>query len=130
MNSPFTIGVAQKVVKRPEVVQAVVTNKDTRAGIMAIFQIVLQRTPTKAEFDMAANFLQQEARMQSSVAAATADAGAAAQKRAEAQVKRDQNDNGARKAVMNYGEIVQRLTLSPWETFQALMFCNEAAYLN
>lgn len=131
MNSPFTIGIAQKVVKRPEVVDAVITRKDSRAGIMAIFQIVLQRTPNKAEFDMAMNFLQTEAKMQSSVTAATAQATAAGMKQAEAQLKRDQNNNNAKKAVVNEGELVERLTLSPWETLvQALMFCNEAAYLN
>ncbi len=131
MNSPFTIGIAQKVVKRPEVVQAVVNQKDSRAGIMAIFQIVLQRTPNKAEFDMAMNFLQAEAKMQSSVAAATAQSTATGMKQAEAQLKRDQNNNNAKKAIVNEGDLVERVTLSPWETLvQALMFCNEAAYLN
>jgi len=131
MNSPFTISVAQKIVRRPEVVQAVFNNKDTRAGILAVFQIVLQRTPSKAEFDMAAQFLQQEAKMQSEVAASTAQASAEGQKRAEAELKREQNNNNAKKAVMNYGELVHRGSLSPWETLvQALMFCNEAAYLN
>jgi hypothetical protein len=131
MNSPFTIGIAQKVVKRPEVVQAVVNQKDSRAGIMAIFQIVLQRTPSKAEFDMAMNFLQAEAKMQSSVVAATVQSTATGMKQAEAQLKRDQDNNNAKKAIVNEGDLVERVTLSPWETLvQALMFCNEAAYLN
>jgi mono/diheme cytochrome c family protein len=131
MNSPFTIGIAQKVVKRPEIVQAVSVQKDPRAGILAIFQIVLQRTPSKAEFDMALNFLQAEAKMQGSVVAATAQATATAMKQAELQLRRDQNSDGAKKAIVNEGELVRRLALSPWETLvQALMFCNEAAYLN
>ena len=131
MNSPFSIGVAQKVVKRPEVIQAVSVQKDPRAGILAIFQIVLQRTPSKAEFDMAMDFLQHEAKIQASVVAATAQATTTAMKQAELQLKRDQNADGAKKAIVNEGELVQRLTLSPWETLvQALMFCNEAAYLN
>jgi hypothetical protein len=119
------------VVKRPEVVQAVVNQKDSRAGIMAIFQIVLQRTPSKAEFDMAMNFLQAEAKMQSSVVAATVQSTATGMKQAEAQLKRDQDNNNAKKAIVNEGDLVERVTLSPWETLvQALMFCNEAAYLN
>jgi hypothetical protein len=131
MNSPFTVGIAQKVVKRPEVIEAVVNQKNSRAGIMAVFQIVLQRTPSKAEFDMAMNFLQEEAKMQAGVAAATSEGVAKAMKQAEAQLKRDQNGDGKNKAVVNDGELVQRATLSPWETLvQALMFCNEAAYLN
>jgi hypothetical protein len=98
---------------------------------MAVFQIVLQRTPSKAEVDMAMNFLQEEAKMQAGVAAATSEGVAKAMKQAEAQLKRDQNGDGKNKAVVNDGELVQRATLSPWETLvQALMFCNEAAYLN
>jgi len=131
MNSPFTLGIAQKVVPRPEVVEAVVTNKDARSGILNIFQIVLQRTPTKAEFEMALRFLQTEAKEQAKVASATAKSLTEGQKKAEELFRRSQTDNDTRKAVVNEGELVRRTTLSPWESLvQALMFCNEAAYLN
>ncbi|MEI6712187.1 MAG: PSD1 and planctomycete cytochrome C domain-containing protein [Verrucomicrobiota bacterium] len=131
MNSPFTLSIAQKVVQRPEVVEAVVTNKDARSGILNIFQIVLQRTPTKTEFEMALRFLQTEAKEQAKVASATAKSLTEGQKKAEELVRRSQTDNDTRKAVVNEGELVRRTTLSPWESLvQALMFCNESAYLN
>ncbi|MEK0446372.1 MAG: hypothetical protein RLZZ399_1693 [Verrucomicrobiota bacterium] len=131
MNSPFTVGVVQKIVSRPEVVEGVVAKKDYRLGVQAIFRIVLQRTASPEEIAMAKDFLDQEARAQEKVKAATAEIAAAAMKRAEAAAKSAQNDGGARKAIANEGELVRRSALSPWETLvQALMFCNEAAYLN
>jgi hypothetical protein len=134
MNSPFTIGVVQKVSQRLELAEAVA--RDMRMGIMMVFQIVLQRSPTKEESDMAYKFIVKEAWMQKNVAAGVAKTGAAAQKRAEEQLKtvretsKDVREE-ARKAVLNEGELVQRHAMSPWESLvQALMFCNEAAYLN
>ncbi|MEY5026453.1 MAG: hypothetical protein RLZZ244_1981, partial [Verrucomicrobiota bacterium] len=131
MNSPFTIGVAQKVVKRREVVDALVRQKDTRAGILAIFQIVLQRTPSQQEFEMAYRFVSAEAKNQGRVDEAMKQAEVDFQKQAERDLRSQQRNEGARKAILNEGELVQRVTLSPWETLvQALMFCNEATYLN
>jgi hypothetical protein len=131
MNSPFTIGVAQKVVKRREVVDALVRQKDTRAGILAIFQIVLQRTPSQQEFEMAYRFVSAEAKNQGRVDEAMKQAEVDFQKQAERDLRNQQRNEGARKAILNEGELVQRVTLSPWETLvQALMFCNEATYLN
>ncbi|MEI6712681.1 MAG: PSD1 and planctomycete cytochrome C domain-containing protein [Verrucomicrobiota bacterium] len=134
MNSPFTMGVVQHIAKRPELVNAVAVQKDTRAGIMAVFQIVLQRTPSKSEYDMALAFLQKEAKMQGTEVLETSQIAADGMKRAEALLKADQNATGrraAKKAVTNEGELVQRHALSPWESLvQSLMFCNEAAYLN
>jgi hypothetical protein len=41
------------------------------------------------------------------------------------------NSNNARKAIVNEGELTQRVAFSPWETLvQALIFANEAAYIN
>ncbi len=134
MNSPFTIGVVQKIAKRPELAEAVA--RDMRAGILTVFQIVLQRSPTKEESEMAYNFIAREARMQKEVVSKTSKLAADAQKRAEADLKQAQTNTQsarveAKKAILNEGEIVQRHALSPWESLvQALMFCNEAAYLN
>jgi hypothetical protein len=132
MNSPFTVGVVQKVSQRAELAEAV--KRDTKAGIMMAFQIVLQRSPTKDESDMAYAFLQKEARMQKDVVSGTAKLAAEGMKRAQADIEAEKNKKGrqeAKKAIMNEGELVQRHALSPWESLvQSLMFCNEAAYLN
>ena len=131
MNSPFIAEIVQNVVKRPEVVEAVARNHDTTAGIVAIFRIVLQRTPTQIEKEMAMKFLVTENKFQSAVKSETAQTTAAAAKLAEAAFKRAQNNNGAKKAILNEGELVQRVTFSPWEALvQAIMFSNEAAYVN
>jgi len=131
MNSPFIAEIVQNVVKRPEVVEAVARNHDTTAGIVAIFRIVLQRTPTQIEKEMAMKFLITENKFQSAVKSETAQTTAAAAKLAEAAFKRAQNNNGAKKAILNEGELVQRVTFSPWEALvQAIMFSNEAAYVN
>ncbi|MEI6715303.1 MAG: PSD1 and planctomycete cytochrome C domain-containing protein [Verrucomicrobiota bacterium] len=135
MNSPFTIGLVQNVAKRPELVQAIAVQKDTRAGILAVFQIVLQRTPTKLEYDMALDFLQREARTQTQEVAKTAQFAAAGMKQAEATLAKAKQDEkgraGLKSAIGNEGELVQRHALSPWESLiQAIMFCNETSYLN
>ena len=76
-------------------------------------------------------FLINENKLQSSVKSETAQTTAAAAKLAEAALKRAQNNNGAKKAILNEGELVQRVTFSPWEALvQAIMFSNEAAYVN
>ncbi len=199
MNSPFAAQVVQRVVNRPEVVQAVAVEKNTKAGIVAIFRILLQRTPSIKEQEMALAFLVNENKFQSSVKAATADINKEAAKIAATKVKAQQNNNGGKKAVLNDGEfeganvtltkgtnlvmnvlnvadlhvgaavsgqgvppgttivsvagttvtlsnkatagsttaslraadLVQRVTFSPWEALvQAIMFSNEAAYVN
>ena len=131
MNSPFIAEIVQGVVKRPEVVDAVARNHDTNAGIVAIFRIVLQRTPSQVEKEMAMKFLVNENKMQSAVKSQTAQTTLAATKMAEATLKKAQNNNGTKKAILNEGELVQRVTFSPWEALvQAIMFSNEAAYVN
>ena len=41
------------------------------------------------------------------------------------------NRSDALKAIQNKGEVVDRKTLTPWETYaQALLFSNEASYIN
>lgn len=131
MNSPFAAAIVQRIVARPEVVQAVKVNKDTNAGIVAIFRIILQRTPTLQEREMALKFLVNESKFQSTVKAETADANKEGAKMAANKLRSLQNSNNAKKAVVNEGELVQRITFSPWEALvQAIMFSNEAAYVN
>jgi hypothetical protein len=199
MNSPFVANIVQRIVARPEVIQAVAVEKSTDAGINAIFRIILQRLPTPVERQMATRFLVEEAKQQQGVRAETADINKEAAKRAENRIKGQQNNNGAKKAILNdleldgeavtltkntntvsnvtnaaelrvgwtvtgqgipadtvitsitgstvtlskkaqvsakdaklrAADIVQRITFSPWETLvQAILFSNEAAYVN
>jgi len=131
MNSPFSASVVQNIVKRPEVVNAVAVEKNTDKGITAIFKIVLQRSPSPLERKLAMEFLLKENSAQASVKAQTAQITKDAAKMAQDKVKRAQNTNNGRSAIANEGEAVQRVTFSPWETLvQALLFSNEAAYIN
>jgi hypothetical protein len=77
------------------------------------------------------DFLISENNKQASVKAQTAQITKDAAKTAQDKVKRAQNTNNGRNAIANEGEAVQRVTFSPWETLvQALLFSNEAAYIN
>jgi len=105
--------------------------KNTDAGIVAVFKIVLQRTPTVAERKMALEFLIQESKAQDAVKLATDAIASQAMKQAEVRLKIATSNNNAKKAIVNHGQLVQRTAFSPWETLvQALIFCNEAAYVN
>ncbi|NBV87455.1 MAG: DUF1553 domain-containing protein, partial [Verrucomicrobia bacterium] len=131
MNSPFVASIVQNVVKRPEVVQAVSREHNTDAGIVAVFRIVLQRTPTPVEKEMAKAFLISENRMQAQVRSDSTQIAQAAAKKAEQKLQNEQRSNNARKAIINDGDLVQRAVFTPWEALvQAIMFSNEAAYVN
>ena len=133
LNSPFTLGVVQSISRREDLKAAVM--RDTRAGISMVFQIVLQRSPSSEELALAHDFLLLEARRQNKELAETRNTVAEAQKLAEAQLKSARaaktDGHDARQEIINEGELVARQTLSPWEALiQALMFSNEAAYLD
>jgi hypothetical protein len=131
MNSAFAGLVVQNIVKRPEVVQAVGLERNTDKGITAVFRIVLQRSPTPSERAMALNFLVNENAKQKEAKADSAALTKEAAARAAQKLKSAQNNNNARKAIVNEGELTQRVAFSPWETLvQALLFANEAAYMN
>ena len=104
MNSSFAAQVVQKIVNRPEVVQAVSVEKNTKAGIVAIFRIILQRTPTVQEQEMALQFLLKEKSAQDSVKSATVEIAREALKRAGDQLKAEQKNERATKAIINDGE--------------------------
>ena len=132
MNSPFVVAVTKRIVARPEVARA----ENDRQRILAIYQIVLQRTPSKQEFDLAMAFLITENKNQATedanarVMTAEAQRLAVAQAKRAAQGGRNQLQNMT-SAIVNEGELVARVRLSPWETLvQTLLFANEAAYVN
>ena len=131
MNSPFVAGLVQKIVQRQEVVNAILVERNTDKGIIALFKIILQRAPTLIEQKLALEFLIEETRHQQAVKLATDPITTQAMKVAETRYKILQTQNNARKAIVNQGDLIKRTTFSPWETLvQSLIFCNETAYTN
>lgn len=127
MNSPMAIDVARRVVARPEVQRA---DNDFRR-VTAIYRILFQRQPKRAEAETGIAFIRAEAARQAEVEAMGTDIAkktAQITKRIEDRRKRD---NDAMKEIQNEGEIVERKVLSPWESYvHALLFANESAYVN
>jgi len=131
MNSSFVAQIVQNIVKRPEIVQAVREGSDR--GLTAVYRVVLQRIPTASERERAMKFLlaenKQQATMKVEAAKLSQDAAKTADKKAK--TAQAQSAKSAFQAIQNEGEMVQRVAFSPWETLvQALLFSNEAAYVN
>ena len=125
MNSAMAVDVARRVIARPEVAGA----RDDLSRIVAVYRVIFQRNPKPAELQMAVKFLGLEAKTQSEGGNIGADLKVTAKivaKRAEAK-----KSASGTKAIQNEGDIVDRRPLTPWETYaQALLFSNEAAYVN
>ena len=131
MNSSFVAAIVQNIVKRPEIVNAVSIQKDTDKGVSAVYRLVLQRLPTAAERKRAIDFLVMENKMQAAIKNEAAQINKDATKMAEKKLQSAQNAKTASAALVNEGELVQRVAFSPWEALvQALLFSNEAAYVN
>jgi hypothetical protein len=132
MNSPFIIDVVRRIMNRPEIKPAFAA-RDLDGAIRAIYQVVFQRTPTPAELEKAKEFLLVELKHQKEIEKQQSELLARSQQRAEQllEAERTKSTVAARAAVINEGELVARVALTPWETLvQALLFSNEAAYLN
>ncbi|MEQ1852370.1 MAG: PSD1 and planctomycete cytochrome C domain-containing protein [Chthoniobacteraceae bacterium] len=133
MNSPMAVDVARKILTRPEVVR----QPGDLYRINAIYRVIFQRMPNPREVRMTLAFVEMENKLQTETAA---DAGSLVNasasdtasktgktKKPGAKKKNDSNFG----AIQNEGTGVVRSVLSPWETFvQALLFSNEAAYVN
>ncbi|MEY5025699.1 MAG: hypothetical protein RLZZ244_1227 [Verrucomicrobiota bacterium] len=132
MNSPFVVSVAKRIVARPEVARA----ENDRQRILGIYQIVLQRTPSKEEYDLAVSFLTREAKFQAAEIAATVGLTQKAQGLAEKDLNTAMKGStnqlrNMTSQIVNEGSVVDRVRLSPWETLvQSLLFSNEVAYVN
>lgn len=128
MNSPMSVDVARKILTRPEVQSA---GADVQK-IMAVYRVIFQRTATPDEVKTGLKFVQKESTQQAQVEEAMKTQTLTATKRADAKLKRKLIGNEAKfGAIKNEGEVVPRTAMSPWETYvQALLFANEAAYLN
>jgi hypothetical protein len=147
MNSPMAVDVTRKIVAQPEVAGA----SDALGRLFGIYRIIFQRPPTQAEIQLAYQFVGNEAKdaAPDPTASASAALGSKAKGKSlsaamnpqqlaklEAQEKRKQaakaaGRKGATAAIQNEGSRVERKALTPWETYvQALLFSNEAAYVN
>jgi hypothetical protein len=121
----MSVDVARRVVARPEVAGA----RDDLSRVVAIYRVIFQRNPKPAELQMATKFLGLETKTPAEGGNVAADLKTTAKivaKRAEAK-----KSASGTKAIQNEGEIVDRRPLTAWETYaQALLFSNEAAYVN
>ena len=132
MNSPFAIDVVRRIVEREEVKRAVARGR-TEEAVHSVYQVVFQRTPTPAELQKAVKFIQTETAQQKAVEQEQSKLLELSEKRAEELLKNQKSSAkvAAKAAVLNEGSLVKRSVLSPLETLvQALLFSNEAAYLN
>jgi Protein of unknown function (DUF1553) len=132
MNSSFTIGIVRRIMDRAEVKASLASKRDDDV-IRAVYRVVFQRTPNAIELEKAAKFLQLENARQKDFEQQQRGLLAKAQQRAEKTLdaEKSRNSIAARATVVNEGRLVERTALKPWEALvQALLFSNEAAYLN
>jgi hypothetical protein len=129
MNSPMAVDVARHVIGRQEVVSTPAGADFNR--VQKIYEIIYQRAPKPHEIKMAISFVSGELAKQAATVKTMKDIAAKAQMNAEKKQTTMMNSSDAMKAIQNEGQIIERRPLSPWETYaQALMFSNEASYIN
>jgi hypothetical protein len=117
MNSAMSVDVVRRVVNRPEFTSA----RDNLAKITALYEIIFQRMPTRAEYEMGLRFVAAEEQ--------DPDAGTVVKTTASRGGGRNRMDSRA--PVRNEGFRVARRPLSAWATYaQALLFSNETVYVN
>ncbi len=123
MNSPMSVDVTRRIVGRPEFTGA----RDDLGRISALYRIIFQRMPVKSlskenprdEWKMGLEFVKIESQDW------------AANNFAAKNLKQGRDRMDARAAIKNDGFRVSRRALNAWETYaQALLFSNEAAYVN
>ena len=124
MNSAMSVDVARKILARPEVA----AKTGDLYKVSAIYRVIFQRYPKMDEIRRATEFLRTEAQNQSSIAAEIgAKLAAGKSKNGPGKGRGDSKYS----AIQNEGLTVSRKALTPWETYiQALLFSNEAAYVN
>jgi hypothetical protein len=133
MNSPMSVDVARKIVARPEVSSA----SDALGRVFAIYRIIFQRPPTPKELQLAYQFVGIDTKQvpEAEPAPSTPEGIRAARMKEREKMKLaakpKQNRRAATAPIRNEGELVERKPLTPWEIYtQALLFSNEAAYVN
>jgi mono/diheme cytochrome c family protein len=131
MNSAMSVDVARRIVARPEVYGA----NDTLSRVIGLYRVIFQRNPTQREISLGIDFVAAEARNQpkTTPTAQTADDNGKPNARLTANngKKGGKRRAEATRPIENEGEIIERKPLTPWETYaQALLFSNEASYIN
>ena len=147
MNSPMAVDVTRRIVARPEVAGS----SDALARLFAIYRILYQRPPSSAEIQLAYQFVGKELKESpdESAVAMSQPSSPTGKKRErslatmtpgqlaklDAQKRKQLAKAAGRRAAMapiqNEGTRVERKPLTAWETYvQALLFSNEAAYVN
>jgi hypothetical protein len=123
MNSPMSVDVARRIVARPEVTET----QDDLGKVFALYHVIFQRNPKPMEIQLALQFVSNEAKNQPQAAPTTVSKPAMRAARKGG----GKGYGDAAKAIQNQGEMVERKPLTPWETYaQALLFSNEASYIN
>jgi mono/diheme cytochrome c family protein len=130
MNSPMSVEVSRDIVARPEFTTAA---NDTQR-ILQLYRIIFQRAPRPVEIQLGLQFMVQEEAAQTRIDGAARPA-AFDQRTAALQARLIDKKNNSRKDALrpieNEGVPVARKPLNPWETYtQALLFSNEASYIN
>ena len=124
MNNSMAVDVARKILARPEVA----SKSGDLYKISAIYRIVFQRSPKMNEIQMGSQFILTETKNQAQAVAEIAAKSASAKGKPTGMKGRGDSKFSA---IQNEGLTVARKVLSPWETYvQALLFSNEAAYVN
>lgn len=128
MNSPMSVDVARSVIARKEVAGTT----DPLQRLIAIYNVLFQRQPKPDEINLAYRFITKDERTPTQITDAQKKINDQLQKKAESEddsLMTMRNDGY--KAIQNEGSYVVRKPLTPWETYtQALLFSNEAAYVN
>jgi hypothetical protein len=134
MNSAMSVDVARRIVARPEVYGA----NDTLGRVIGLYHVIFQRNPNQNEIKLGIDFVAAEARNQPQETpdALSQNGNGRSNARLAANGKKNGNKQGGKryegtKPIENEGAIVERKPLTPWETYaQALLFSNEASYIN
>ncbi len=133
MNSPMVIDVARRILMQPDFRTAGADFK----RVQEIYLTVYQRNPRVIrdagidEITMATRYIASEAAKQAEIMVNMKDVTAKATEKAKKRSDDMANMSSATKAIQNEGEVIERRPLNAWETFaQALLFSNEAAYIN
>ena len=123
MNSPMSVDVARKIVARPEVANATADY----SRIASIYRVIFQRSPSPHETQLGLQFINGGGFNGKEVPLANADTG----KPSRADRQKSNAKEAKFGAIQNEGAKVERKALTPLETYaQALLFANEAAYVN
>ncbi|MEA3210340.1 MAG: hypothetical protein QOE70_3397 [Chthoniobacter sp.] len=132
MNSAMAVDVARRIIARPEVSGA----GDDLGRLFGIYKIIFQRPPKPQEIKLAYQFVGLEAKdIPDALAANSPEATRLARmedrRKKQVGLKAANGKRAGTAPIRNEGTIVERKSLTPWETYaQALLLSNEAAYVN